>query len=152
MASIDDIEEVYGGPYGDESDALIAEVNDAKREKRKPNFAEVIKDWKTISSGAKKWIKDRPDIKSKPPVGPFVKNVEVDYEHEEKHGINKFPEIKDGGGIKPETEQEAVKSEFDSSSAQPANPDASETPEKQEEVDGQLKMEDSFPELFQDNK
>lgn len=124
--AVADLPEVYGGPYADEIDNLMAEVNKAKLEERKPDFNEATKDWATISAGAKKWIKDRPDIKFKTAVGPFVRNVKVDYEADEKAGVNKFPEIVDGGGTKAakEDEDNSAKSESSNTTAQPGNPEA----------------------------
>lgn len=61
---------VYGGPYADESAAITKES-----QKENPNFAELTKDWKTISQGAVNYIEQVQKPIEKP-VGTFISNVQ----------------------------------------------------------------------------
>jgi hypothetical protein len=79
--------EVYGGPYAEESGAIIAESR-----KGKPDYAGLIANWETVSSGALAFIeKQKEGFES--PVGVFVENVVIEHpstensveEESEKH-------------------------------------------------------------------
>lgn len=77
---------VYGGPYLDESTAIIAES-----EKEKPDFAALVKDWDTISSGALDFI-DQVQKPVEQPVGPFIENfVEEEAPAEETAPVEEAP-------------------------------------------------------------
>lgn len=60
---------VYGGPYANEADAITTES-----QKENPNYDELVKDWKTISSGAQAYI-EQVQKPVEAPVGKFVSNV-----------------------------------------------------------------------------
>lgn len=67
---------VYGGPYANEADAITKESL-----KENPDFAELTKDWKTISQGAKDYIEQvqKPVEKRE---GVFISNYVEDEKEE----------------------------------------------------------------------
>lgn len=65
--------EVYGGPYAQESNAIIAESR-----KEKPNYDALISNWETISAGALAFIEKNKEGFEKP-VGEFVENVIIEH-------------------------------------------------------------------------
>lgn len=60
---------VYGGPYLPETEAIIAESL-----KENPDYDGLVKNWKTISTGAQAYI-EQIQKPVKAPTGKFVKNV-----------------------------------------------------------------------------
>lgn len=67
---------VYGGPYANEADAITKESL-----KENPDFAELTKDWKTISQGAKDYIEQVQKPVEKPE-GVFITNYVEDEKEE----------------------------------------------------------------------
>jgi hypothetical protein len=65
--------EVYGGPYAQESNAIIAEG-----QKDKPDYDGLIANWETISGGALAFIEKQKEGFEKP-VGVFVENVVIEH-------------------------------------------------------------------------
>ena len=89
--AIADLDVTYGGPYSEEITALINELNDAKRDKREPDFENIAQDWTEISAGALSWIESKGWI----PVhedGPFVNNV-IFKEDAEAENEGEYPEV-----------------------------------------------------------
>jgi hypothetical protein len=68
--------EVYGGPYAEESSAIIAESR-----KKSPDYDKLIANWETISGGALAFIEKQKEG-FETPVGEFVQNVIIDHPDE----------------------------------------------------------------------
>jgi hypothetical protein len=72
VATLSKDDAVYGGPYLDESTAILTEAR-----KDEPDFEKLVSDWDTISNGALRLIDTVQNPKPKP-VGPFVENFKDD--------------------------------------------------------------------------
>ena len=71
-------ETVYGGPYSQETDAIVEESL-----KKKPDYEKLISGWKTVSQGALDFIASQPHKEPESPEGPFVENVKIEYDKED---------------------------------------------------------------------
>jgi hypothetical protein len=70
--ALKDLDVVYGGPYGHETDAITREINLAKETDRKPDFDAVTKDWESISQGALEFLKAEGNPDETPAVSDYV--------------------------------------------------------------------------------